>query len=420
MSYRVGYGSGPARRQALKPLMQLRRDVAPYLGLENDAAPSSEDELSPVSTARPLSVWLEDPELLRRPVILIPHLAVEGRVSLLSGREKIGKSTLAAGAVADASRGDAVLGMPLLDSVRTLWYALDEHVSDAVRRFQMLGANVERIAINDRPRSQSDLLTALEIDFQRFPVLDLVVLDNLSRVLAFSGIDPNSSREVEPVIAKLVDFFHRQNKAALFLYHTGKGGREYRGSTAIGATVDEVLTLRKRGQSDEDDFVEDDSDDGRRLLVQDGRNLRGRVQITFKDGVYRPYEETAEPREKILEALRDHGSVNGRAELTKLAGVRKQTGLKVIGELIGSGAIIESGRYLRVGSAGSAQFLEGGTTEEPRREPGSDSGSHSGRVGVTETGTGPETRVLDRSGKQMVQELRLTQHGDRWIDQGLR
>lgn len=380
--------------------------------LEQDSDDSREAEI-PVSTARPLKAWLEDPELLRSPGIVIPHLIVEGRVSLLSGREKIGKSTLAAGALASASRGDAVLGAPLLKPVSAIWYALDEHVADAVRRFQMLGANADRIAINDQPRSVSELLDALERDFARFPFLDVAVVDTLSRVLASSGIDPNSSREVEPVIAQLVDFFHRRNKGALLAYHTGKGGKEYRGSTAIGATVDEVLTLRKRGQSDEDDFVEDDSDDGRRLLVQDGRNLRGRVQLTFRDGVYRLFEETAAPRDKVLEVLRDHGSVNGRAELARLAGVRKQTGLKIIGELIGSGAIIESGRYLKVGSASSPQFPEQGTAMEPAREPQSDVSSHSRNPHPAETGTDARATRIENGVRQV---LRPTAHGDRWFN----
>jgi hypothetical protein len=302
------------------------------------------------STARPLRSWLEDPELLRPPEIVIPHLAVEGRVSLLSGREKIGKSTLVAGAVTAASRGDEVLGVRLADPVRTLWYALDEPVADAVRRFSALGADPEGIVINAEPRTFCDLMVALERDLEAFDDVAVVVVDTFSRVLAVSGVDPNSSREVEPVIAKLVDLFHRQNVSANLLYHTGKGGKEYRGSTAIGATVDEVLTLRKRGQSDEDDFVEDDSDDGRRLLVQDGRNLRGRVQLAFRDGAYNLYEETAAPRDRIMQTIRDHGTVVGRAELVKLSGVRKSAGLKVIGELISSGAIIETGRQLKRGS----------------------------------------------------------------------
>jgi RecA-family ATPase len=71
------------------------------------------DDDAPESTAHTLRDWLGDPEILKPPRVIVPHLAVEGRVTLLSGREKIGKSTLAAGAVAAASLGASWLGGPL-------------------------------------------------------------------------------------------------------------------------------------------------------------------------------------------------------------------------------------------------------------------------------------------------------------------
>jgi hypothetical protein len=391
----------------------LRRAVD--LLQRNDLAPTAAD--STVSCARALREWLEDPEILRPPNVVIPHLAVEGRTTLLSGREKIGKSTLAAGALSAASRGDEVFGVQLVNPVTSLWYALDEPVADAVRRFDVLGANVDRITLNAAPRTVSELLTALTLDLATFASVGVVVVDTLSRILAGSGVDPNSSREVEPVIANLVEVFHRHNVAAILLYHTGKAGREYRGSTAIGATVDEVLTLRRRGQSDDDDFDEDSADDGRRLLVQDGRNLRGRIHLTCRDGMYRLYDEAYPPRDRIVQALRDNGTVAGRGELTKLAGVRKAAGLSAIAGLIGEGVIIEDRRRLKLAAAvpktlwtsaqtatrepptntagfpGSDRFQQNGTTSELRGElaPNNprESGSPSGAQPSADPGTTP-------------------------------
>jgi hypothetical protein len=265
-----------------------------------------------------------------------------------------------------------------------------------VRRFDNLGANWDRVILNDEPRSANELLAALDRDLATFGGIGCVVVDTLSRVLSASGIDPNSSREVEPVIARLVDFFHRQNVAATLLYHTGKGGREYRGSTAIGATVDDILTLRRRGQAEEDDFDDESADDGRRLLVQDGRNLRGRLHLTCIDGKYRLYEDTSPPRRRILAALRDNGAVDSRAKLVKLAGVRKTAGLRATAELIVDGAIVETNRRLDLTALGTAelsspQFPDAGTTPEPHSgtsrgalNPG---GSHSCTPLLTEMGT---------------------------------
>lgn len=325
-------------------------------------------QLEKESTARSLREWMLDAEILTPPVAVIPHIAIEGRVSLLSGKPKIGKTTLAAVAVAAASRGESFLGTPVLGAVDTLWYNNDEPIPDTVRRFKGLGANPDTIVLNDTPRLFTDLLTALDADVSQFDP-DLVIVDNLSRVFAVSGIDPNSSREVEPVIARLVDYFHRSNLSAILLYHTGKSGREYRGSTAIGATVDEILTLRRRGQAEEDDFEDDTDDDGRRLLVQEGRNLRGRIHLTCVDGIYRLFDEARPPRTKILETLSLHGSVSGRSALVKLASVRKAIGLHAITDLINDGAITEKQRRLSIAPLGtkeleflsSAQFPEGGT-----------------------------------------------------------
>jgi hypothetical protein len=233
------------------------------------------------------------------------------------------------------------------------------------------------------------------------------------------------------VIARLVDWAHHQDIAVILLYHTGKAGREYRGSTAIGATVDDILTLRRRGQADEDDFDDETSDDGRRLLVQDGRNLRGRLHLTCVAGVYAIYEDALPPRARILEALRDHGTASGRGELVKLAGVRKADGLRTVADLIAEGSIIEQGRNLKLGVSGiaalgsrgpevpaasgrrepagassqvasSREFPEGGTAPEPGREPLASeiggAGSRFLRPHPTETGTetAPDAQPLVR------------------------
>jgi hypothetical protein len=54
--------------------------------------------------ARPLSELLADPALLVEPVEVMPHLLVAGGVTLLSGREKTGKSTLVGYLVSQLTR----------------------------------------------------------------------------------------------------------------------------------------------------------------------------------------------------------------------------------------------------------------------------------------------------------------------------
>lgn len=373
---------------------------------------------APRSTARKLCDWMTDPSLLVPPAVVLPYLAIEGRVTLLSGREKVGKSELLGGAVADASRGADVLGAPMVAPVRTLWYAIDEPSSDAVRRFARLNADPERIILCDTPRTFSDLHKALALDLAAYPGVQIVVLDTLSKLLAMTGVNPNQAHDVEPFIVRLVDTLHEARVAGILSYHTGKSGREYRGSTAIGATVDEILTLRKRGtDADADDFDDDGTNDVRRLLVQDGRNLRGRVQLTYRDGSYVLHRDTTDPADRIVDALRDNGTVAGRANLVKLAGTNKAAGLRAIGELVAVGRVVEKHGKLSLGPGsavpkparagtdagtgkrrsrvpGSGWFSEGGTGPEPTPEPaglvGGAPGSGSRNPRVSEIGTEPD------------------------------
>lgn len=309
--------------------------LAEWLGLNR---PANNDAPRP-SSARTLADCLSDPTLLEAPAVLVPHIAIAGRCTLLSGREKSGKSTLTAQLVADASRSRAVLGAPIAASVTTLWYAVDERLGDAVRRFDALDADPNRVIVNDEPRTVADLLAHLAADLVAYPDVSLVVVDTLSRL--FSTVKTNASDQVEPLLWRLVDALRQHDRAAVLLYHTGKSGTEYRGSTAIGATVDEILTLRRKGEQADDFDAVDDADDGRRVLVQQGRNLSGRVQLAYHAGRYRLLDEVHPPRERILAALED-GPATNRSDLVARAKVKKADGLAEIRALIAAGEIVET------------------------------------------------------------------------------
>jgi len=321
--------------------------VAELTLLPGDAGLPPEERNRPPSTrslspARSLGDLLADPSLLVEPEILIPFLAVTNRTTLLSGREKSGKSTLTAQLVADATRGRDVLGIPIPAPRSVLWYSIDEPLGDTVRRFQGLDADLTRLFISDAPRTREELFSCMSADLSSRPDVSLVVIDTLSRLL--SGVDVNAAEKVEPVIWSLVDFFRQHNVAAVLLFHTGKKGQEYRGSTSIGATVDEILTLKRRGEEDRDDFdsVEDSDDDGRRVLVLSGRTLRDKVQLAYHSGRYGLWDALHPPRERIIEALAE-GPAKTKTELVTRAKVQKKAGLQLIGELIFTGEISETG-----------------------------------------------------------------------------
>lgn len=68
------------------------------------------------NTAMPEVVRLDevlaDPTMLQPPLALVPGLVWRGRLSMLAGREKDGKSTFAAAGVAAMTRGHEFLGDP--------------------------------------------------------------------------------------------------------------------------------------------------------------------------------------------------------------------------------------------------------------------------------------------------------------------
>lgn len=328
--------------------------------------------LEKLARPRMLSQLATDPELLRVPRQVVPCLALEGRVTLLSGREKVGKSTLAGFAVARLSTGDDLLGARCTPS-RVLWYAIDEPVGDTVRRLLAHGADTSRVLICDAPRTAADLELCLERDLEETPDVALVVLDTLSRVFSFSGTNPNDSNEVEPLLARIVDVFHRRNVSAILLYHTGKAGLEYRGSTAIGATVDEVLTLRRKGQGApaQDAFDDDDGpDDGRRTLVQNGRHLRSTLHLVCIGGEYQLLDSAQPTRVRILaavEALDALGEPFTRNDVYKSAGGRKQNTLAELRAMIAEGVVTERSGGFTVAVPMSPQSEAAFALSEPLR-----------------------------------------------------
>jgi hypothetical protein len=131
------------------------------------------------------------------------------------------------------------------------------------------------------------------------------------------------------------------------------------------------------------------------VLIQDGRNLRGKVQLMYEGGTYRLFEDAHSPRKKFLEVLRDHGSVTSRSELVKRAGVRKDSGLKVLAELIEEGLILEQNRRLTLTRTGNEQLAADVVPDASKRNDAGTASLASGVPGSREflpVGTEPEPK----------------------------
>jgi hypothetical protein len=192
----------------------------------------------PTLSLRNLAEILNDPDAMKAPEAVVPRLAWSGRVTLLAGREKLGKSTLASAGAAAASYGTRFLGEPC-KAGPVLWVGLEEHPGDTAPRFLTFGADPAHIYILDRlEKPFADLAAAVQ---QTGAVL--VVVDTLSRFAESLVDDPYSSTKWVPVMAGLTRVARDTGAAFLLLHHARKSDGEYRDSTAIGAGVDAVLTL---------------------------------------------------------------------------------------------------------------------------------------------------------------------------------
>jgi hypothetical protein len=276
------------------------------------------------------------PELLEPPAMILPHgLALPGRVTLLSAREKAGKSTLAGQAVSALSKGDEFLGMQLA-AARVLWYGIDEPLSDCVRRFQLYGADADAIRVqNERPTVAQ---MRDEITDTKPAVVVVDVMQELWRGHVESDRD---AQQVGAFIRPYIGVARKTNTALILLHHTTKAGAEYRGSVELGAAVDVVLTLRRASVAQDGNREDSADDDGRRTLSGTGRGVRANARLTFDGLRYSAGDAPMPLRSRILSELRrDPVSANALAEMLR---ARKQNVTDEIRSLLNEGLIERRG-----------------------------------------------------------------------------
>ena len=187
-------------------------------------------------TGHLLSELLRRPELLTIPQPAIPYLAWPGLKTLLSAREKTGKSTLALAGAAAASRGASFLTEAI--AAQTVLWVTEEPLGVVVRRARDMGADPDRFVVLTMSLNPAE---QLQRAMERWTP-QIVVIDTLYR---YAGVeDENDAARWLPVFARL-DEITRRDVALLLLVHATKASKrgEYRGSSAIGGHVDLILAM---------------------------------------------------------------------------------------------------------------------------------------------------------------------------------
>lgn len=278
-----------------------------------------------------LSEYLDRPEMLDPPPVVVPHLAWRGRVTLLAAAEKGGKSTLIGQAAAACSTGTTFLGQDV-EPCSVAWIALDEHVSDLVRRLSHHGAKSGIGIYNRRPAVE-----LLDSDLKDLRP-GLLVIDTLTRYALGEVTEGGSRFQWAPLMAYITEVARIHNVAIVLLHHFARSSERYAESAEIGASVDQIIEMRKDGESPTV-----------RLLKSEGRIVFESLKVEYQ---YNRYERF-DGRPPSLDAL-------------ILAQLSKEPGLTVGGLRKAVGKRMETvlAEVMRMESAGLCYRQNGGRNAE--------------------------------------------------------
>jgi hypothetical protein len=340
---------------------------------------------------RTLNEWLSDPEALAPPKILLPLLVLESRVTLLSAREKAGKSTLLGQGVAALTHGGEFLGQPC-KPVRVIWYAIDEAAPDAVRRLVRCGAEGDSVVIQtERPTPEH--MRAHIAEFR--PAL--VVVDTLTELLANRLQNDRDAMEWQRALGPFMAVFRETQTAAVLVHHTTKDGRDYRGSVQLGAKVDVIANLTIPGAATDPAEEDPDADpqiESRRVLTVRGRGIHSRDRLHFDGEAYQIGEGAQGLTARILRAVADGAS--SKNKVVARVGGRRETVTAAIDRLVSEGALMRDGDALR------APMFGGGSRSGSPPLSSRAAGTNVGTTHSATVSTAPSSPELPRKSSEPV------------------
>ena len=277
---------------------------------------------------RRLADIITAPGALDSPRAVLPGLAYAGRLTLLPGPEKIGKSTLLGHGVAAVTTGGDFLGASVSQGP-VLYVSLEEHQGDLARRLVHFGADDQEVEVledlGDKPFER--LARAAELVQPT-----VVVIDSLSRLAERYISDASSAAQWNPVMGALVRLA-RYGAGVVLVHHATKGTGRYRDSTAIGAAVDLILTMAR-----------DEKDGSVRQLSVEGRfpvpPLRYRQTA---DGLLRPVNVEEDREQRLLAIVTADPGCSKNEAVEKLKPMRKGEALALIDRLLTEERIHDDG-----------------------------------------------------------------------------
>jgi KaiC/GvpD/RAD55 family RecA-like ATPase len=261
---------------------------------------------------------------------LIEGVVARGTLTLLAGREKEGKSLLAMACAACGAGGGGTLAGIHVEPLRVLIIDAENGDRELHRRLRSLGLRANhaaRIEVyeatgHDLRRHMHEVEAVLAASKP-----DLLVLDSWRSLWAG---DENDSGEVAKVLDPLRNLIRSHNAGAVLIHHMRKGGG-YRGSSAIGASVENVIELsrhdedpdrRRRRLRNPACRYEQEADD-RWLRIEADRRL-GLLLVDETDAFHPSAGARNEAAEELLAAL--NGQPTGWGAWARAAGLDPRNG----------------------------------------------------------------------------------------------
>jgi hypothetical protein len=169
-----------------------------------------------------------------------------GGLSLMLGKPKAGKSTLARCLALAVAQGEPFLNRATVQGA-VLYLALEEKRGEVRKHFQALGVNGNESLFVHADRAPANaLLAASRAIEEHHPTL--VIIDPL---LKFARVkDANDYAQVNGALEPLLDLARKSGAHVVLVYHAGKGEKSDAvdaacGTTAFAAAVDTVLVLKR-------------------------------------------------------------------------------------------------------------------------------------------------------------------------------
>lgn len=174
---------------------------------------------------------------------VIEPLCARGNVTLLSGREGEGKSIIAMAIAGAVGRGESLADLRCSESGLVIYFDAENGENTIHNRIHLLGISGGLEIWEPNGLSLGRHLAEFEERLIQFrPVL--AVFDSLRST--WPEGDENDSASTERFLSKMRNLARNHDTAILILHHMAKDTRSgYRGSTAIGAGVQIIASLRR-------------------------------------------------------------------------------------------------------------------------------------------------------------------------------